>query len=158
MAKLKGQIDRLKWARLSSPPAFDKNKKYRGAAKLGIVYEQQVLDYLEALYTGKLVVRPWLQFEDFNGAGLCQPDALILPAKKGGRLVVVEIKLTYMASAKRKFVKLYQPVVAAAYPGHKYQGVQICKRLKPSVCGPMLKAWELRTAYDYGVCHLRKAF
>ncbi len=77
----------------------------------GKAYERRVGKELEALFPGgcdSFLAGPWFYFLDETGIHYCQPDFIILLAR---RLIVIECKLSYVADAKEKLETLYAPVV-----------------------------------------------
>lgn len=86
------------------------------AGLAGLRYEKRVRMQLQKhLAAGKFLSlehNPWFSFSDEYGAHACSPDFLLWPTYEA--VVIIEVKLTWVASAARKLWELYMPVVNAA--------------------------------------------
>ena len=112
-------ISNLHWAR-QGPNPWPKSRS-RGAKRQGLLYQTAVCQTL------RLKEGLWWEFEDDQGPGWCSPDGL---AMAGGRLVVVEVKLTQTLEAFRQLRDLYAPVLTLAF-GQKPLLVAMCKNRTP---------------------------
>jgi hypothetical protein len=110
------QIVGLRWVKLAQNPW--PKLRLRGPKAEGIAYQHKVAKQLG------LRENVWFNFEDANGLGYCSPDGLAL---HGGRIVVVECKLTQTTQAIVQLEGLYRPVVE-----HYYQkamvGITVVRR------------------------------
>lgn len=99
-----------------NPPKFKKNI-YTGARKAGIRYERQAQEYLLSLYPELYLPSPWFKYRLLNSNQWqwCQPDGLILDARKG-RITICEIKNSHTVSAWWQIKKRYLPVVQEVFP------------------------------------------
>lgn len=100
-------------------PHFTVGKGSRGsnnaAAINGRRYERQVIAELDrwAVVNGaKLEHNPWFEYNNGSGIRICSPDGLLRLASD--KIIVAEIKLTYVPEAIIKLRELYCPVVATA--------------------------------------------
>lgn len=94
---------------------FPKPKPSNPAAKLGIRYENRVGKELRRHVIPNrftdLEHNPWFTFYDVYGVGNCCPDFLLWV---NDRVIVVEVKLTWVEVALAKLDELYCPVISAA--------------------------------------------
>jgi len=114
----------LKWARPCGRPGCIPRSRPRGAKAQGVRYERALAKALPAARHGQ-----WWEFEDRNGLGFCQTD-LIWEAD--GRMVVLEVKYTWVWSGHTQLEQLYRPVVEAA-TGMGVSGIVVCKNLIPEI-------------------------
>lgn len=97
------------------------------AMRYGKAYEKTFLDYLCDRYpqTARLY---WLEFEDANGVGFAQPDAMVWDP-----LIVFEVKTRFSyRKAYAELKTLYGPLVKHLAKGREPKLVQVCKYLSPS--------------------------
>ena len=107
-------ITDLRWARRSSrQKGHRKISKCTRAQREGIRFEARLMKALRKLPFDEFYVGPWYTFEDANGVGFCQPDAVAITAD--GRPLVIEVKLTQTQRAVREIETLYAPLVEAIY-------------------------------------------
>lgn len=96
-------------------PLFGKIKGSNPAAKLGLRYERKVGSELQRHVTATRFVRlernPWFTFYDAYGVSNCSPDFIL---HMEDRVIVVEVKLTWVEVALAKLDELYCPVVSCA--------------------------------------------
>lgn len=120
----------LIWA-APAPSPFGKARGSNPAGRLGLQYERKVKKELE--YHKKVgniidvVHNPYFKFSDTVGAGACCPD-FVLYTKEA--IVIVEVKLTWVAEALEKLTHLYIPVLEAA-TGLKAHGLVVCRNMVP---------------------------
>jgi hypothetical protein len=57
-------------------------------------------------------LNPWIEFEDSNGLGFCQPDALVVFEKT---VLLVEAKLTWVDCVWDELHNLYKPLLEEIY-------------------------------------------
>lgn len=67
----------------------------------------------------------WIEFEDENGIGCCQPDHFVVLDHCG---IVFESKLTQTFGAVEQINNLYRPVLELIF-SRPFLGVQCCKNL-----------------------------
>ncbi len=125
--KIEGPI---KWAKLSETKHFGRRPtKVKNAISYGLRYEKAFGEYIKGHYSG-VHVHPWIEFEDDNGYGLCQPDVVLLDP-----FIIFECKARFSyRQAYRELRTLYGPVVVALW-GEERLGpklVQVCRHLKTS--------------------------
>ena len=94
--------------------------KPRGlAAKAGLRYEERVhkelLWHCQRGNAIRVEHNPWFNFHDVFGTSNCSPDFLLWLAND--KVIVIEVKLTWVAVAAHKLTDLYAPVI-----GHALQG------------------------------------
>jgi hypothetical protein len=110
---------------------FAKAKGRTTATTNGLRYERRVqkaLTKVKAGFIGNVEVNPWFRFVDAMGTNYCSPDMLVHLAN--GSVVVVEVKLTWVAQALAKLTDLYVPVVERAL-GTRAMPLVIVKNLVP---------------------------
>ena len=111
------------------PPPRKSKARY---VKAGLLFQDQVSRYMVARYGARVLVGPWIRFEDENGPGLAQPDIIFSRADQLG-IVVIECKLSYTPrKAKSQVMDLYVPLLEHLYLGEPISGVQVCRRLTRS--------------------------
>lgn len=102
-------IDNLLWVEPRQPPPFSKGSKhFTGSKAKGLAYQHRIEQKLQQLVTegplkGELWIGPWLDFEDANGKGMAQPDAILI---QSDRVIIFEMKLKQLWQATPQ-VKLY---------------------------------------------------
>ncbi len=123
------------------------------AQRSGLAYEAAVLKRLKSLYP-KVEAQPWLYYRPAGQrGGICQPDALVwLP---DNRLMIVEIKLTWVRSARSKLLDFYGPVVQIIHPTKDLCYLQVYKNTKKGAHKRSLSFYELETIANgaYRECH-----
>jgi len=124
---LKRQVEGLLWAKRKPTHTVKirNSSEYSKAQYLGIRFEKAFCEYLGAKRDG-VHIGPWLEFEDVNGWGLCQPDAVLLDP-----FIIFECKLTFKKAAFTEMSRLYRPVCERWLNLDKPKMVQVCKFLKP---------------------------
>lgn len=85
---------------------------------------------------------PWIRFEDAKGNGLCSPDFIL--RVKGGQVLVVEAKWTWVSNAALKLRALYLPLVMHLEASLKVGGLVICRNLTPETGETLKRFDELR--------------
>lgn len=110
-----------------TPPAFAAKSKLSGMAAKGKTYERRVGVALKRLVEdgevpGELWLGPWFKYTDANGAGLAQPDALILQTDG---IVIIEAKLKQTVAALPQ-IELYGGL-AKSFFGLPWRGVAVFK-------------------------------
>lgn len=133
-----------------TPPTFAPEKR-TSAQLAGLRYEARVLSTVSKLYTKdgtKVVEKPWVVYRTAGRSGLCQPDFLIETTDGcTGRphVIVVEVKLSWIASARSKLVNFYGPIVQALYPDATLSYVQIYRNERGRVHKRKLQIYDLLT-------------
>jgi hypothetical protein len=120
-------------------PQFPKQKRTK-AQQAGLSFERAVHKRLVALYT-RVEVSPWLYFKTPKRTGICQPDALIWLTDE--HVCIVEVKLSWMAPARKKLLEFYGPIVQAIYPYAKISYLQIYKNAKAACHKKPLSIYKL---------------
>ena len=125
-AKRQRKLDGLLSVEAAEPPPFASGpRRLKGMAAKGKAYENKVSALLARLngsgdIPGDLWLGPWFRFEDANGPGLAQPDALLETETK---IVIFEAKLKQTIAAIPQ-IRLYGQL-ASALLGKPWVGVQI---------------------------------
>lgn len=107
--RLQRKVEDLISVEASEPPSFTTgSKKLRGRPAQGLAYEGKVGKHLTKLVIGgqmegNLWLGPWIRFEDANGPGMAQPDAILLQPDK---VLIFESKLKQTKAAEPQ-IKLY---------------------------------------------------
>ena len=113
----------VSWATPCQRPASIPQSRPRGAKAAGLRYERALAKALPAAAHGQ-----WFEYRDRTGRHFCQPDLLL---DLGSHLVVLEVKYTWTLVGHLQFSQLYRPVLAAALPGKRVVGLQVCKVVLP---------------------------
>jgi hypothetical protein len=117
-------VEGLKWAREVAKPSGIPIGRPRGTKAFGIRYEKAVGAELPTFVRGQ-----WFEFEDANGRGFCQTDFIRV---QRDRVVVLELKHTWVEEGQEELEGLYLPVVQAAFD-RKAVGIVVCRRLVPNM-------------------------
>lgn len=144
-----------------TPPTFAPEKR-TSAQLAGLRYEARVLSTVSKLYNQdgtKVVEKPWVVYRTTGRSGLCQPDFLIETADGStGRphVIVVEVKLSWIASARSKLVNFYGPIIQALYPNATLSYVQVYKNWRGRPHKRKLSIFNLLDVPKgkYKECHL----
>lgn len=99
---------------MQKPPSL-KPKKLKGARAKGKTYERKVgkkLAYRADKLNIELRSQEWIEYEDTNGYGYCQPDYYFIC---NGFIILAECKLTYTEQAFNQMTQLYMPVLKHIY-------------------------------------------
>lgn len=99
----------------------------KGAKGDGIRYEQRVHRHLRKLFGDTYVEGPWIAFNDPH-LRHCQPDALIIDARKG-IVYLIEIKLRHCPEAYWQLRRLYQPILSFLFPPSAWE-IRCCEIVK----------------------------
>lgn len=111
MAKHRQVEGEVLWAKFSTQPEFAKRQRRRSGARLrGKQYEAKVGAALAAEYAERLLLAPWIEFQDESGKHWCQPDGLLLNVQSG-IITIIEIKYQHTPDAWLQLRRLYQPIV-----------------------------------------------
>ena len=81
MQKRRNVIRGLRWAKaLEDKPRFISSPRVKGIQRAGLIYENRIANYIQALHGDKVIHGQWYEYEDHRrGLGWCQPDIIILP-------------------------------------------------------------------------------
>lgn len=123
--------------RRSGPAYRTATKRLTPSQAAGIRFEKRVDLYLQVLaksLEAKLEHNPWFQYNDLNGPHACSPDFIL---NFGDRVVVIEVKVTWLPSAISKLRNLYLPVVSRILRPTKIGGIVLCKNLTPEAPQPV---------------------
>jgi len=129
----------------------------------GLAYEKKILRALQVFFGEHALVieRPWIEFQDAAGWGICQPDALIIPNNEAEHAVIIEIKLTHKAGAEGKLREFYGPLIARAFKGRRWKFAQVFRNCgrggDPSSSMVVLIDFErlVGADYEYTTCQFR---
>lgn len=127
---------------LSQPPLFTIASSGAGARltksqKEGLRYEKRVQEHLRRLckrdVSLSLLCNPWVLYHNrSNGptaSCFCQPDCLLL---QGGKVTIVECKLSHTNDSWQQLRLLYEPVLRKIYPkGTEFALLEVCKWFDP---------------------------
>lgn len=125
-ARRQRKLEGLIRVEAAEPPPFAFGpRRLKGMAAKGKAYENKVSALLtrlqaEGTLSGDLWLGPWFRFEDANGIGLAQPDALLETPTK---IVIFEAKLKQTIAAAPQ-IRLYGQL-ASALLGKPWVGMQI---------------------------------
>lgn len=125
-AKKQRRLEGLISVEAAAPPAFTRGpRRLIGKAARGKAYENKLVRLLnrrkaEGALHGDLYIGPWFRFEDANGPGLAQPDALIVT---DAYVLVVEAKLKQTLAAVPQ-ITLYGQLASALFD-RPWLGVQV---------------------------------
>lgn len=109
-------------------PEFPEQK--RSAAQLaGLAFERAVMRRLKALHP-KLIPGPWILYKFAKKSGICQPDALLWLSDT--HCCIIECKLTWKSTARRKMTELYGELVKKLHPEATVSYLQIYKNSRKS--------------------------
>jgi hypothetical protein len=106
--------------------------------KRGLAFQRKVarqLDRIGREIHAEVEHEPWFNFIDHNGMGSAVPDGLF---HYGRVTVVIEVKLSWVADARRKLLGLYLPLIMVTHPQQTVRGVIICKNLRPECDGEII--------------------
>lgn len=147
-------VNNLRWVKAADPPPFEgAPRRLKGMQAKGKAFERKVGEHLkgivEAGEEGNLWIGPWFQFEDDNGPGLAQPDALLL---KDDVALIFECKLKQTPAAAPQLL-LYGTLTEALLEV-PWVGIQVFKfpsvrRDDTWIEGLPLVSPSLRTVYNY---------
>lgn len=124
--------DKVRSAKFVDCPQFaGTHGGQKGRLKKGLVYEEQVCNYLEERIpdTWVGVKGPWLMYFDlFGKQRYAQPDWMgIVPEQ--GIIYLVEVKLSRVPRAWWQLNKLYKPLVQAAMPEWEIRLVEVANQI-----------------------------
>ena len=160
MHKKRNIIRGLRWAKaLDRQPNFLSSPKIRGIQRAGLIYENRIANYLQAIYGKDVIHGQWYAFEDRRGLGWCQPDIIILPNRNRKYILVIECKLKATKKAWVQLNYLYRPVMERLYPQVEIRLVQVVKNLNKNLELQMLdKVEDMFTQekqFEYATLFLR---
>ena len=160
MQKKRNIIRGLRWAKaLDRQPNFLSSPKIRGIQRAGLIYENRIANYLQAIYGKDVIHGQWYAFEDRRGLGWCQPDIIILPNRNRKYILVIECKLKATKKAWVQLNYLYRPIMERLYPQVDIRLVQVVKNLNKDLELQMLdKVEDMFTQekqFEYATLFLR---
>ena len=107
---------------------------HTAAQKLGLAYEQRVIDVLEAIYGDNFRAAPSILYEDRSGTRMAIPDGIL---RIDSSLVVIECKLSHCEKAWWQLTRLYAPLLLRlAVPGTRISTVEVCRTFDPAITFP----------------------
>lgn len=155
------EITGLKWARLSKPPGWLREKRRKGSRALGIRYERKLAELLASRFA--LSHGQWFEFEDASRQSWCQPDIILHyereDAAKSFGPVVLECKLMRVENALKQLRGLYLPVVERALrPIVPPRGIVVVKSLSHAsdespICASLDEAIERASSGEVPTWH-----
>ena len=144
---------------MKEPPEFPGEREHTAAQNKGIHYEAKVLAALERHFKheAEVIQKPWLEFQDRRGRGICQPDCIILPHDEELSALVVEVKLTLKDEARRKLQLVYGRIARRIWTGRRWRFAQVTKNLVMGFPYRMLVPFDqiLESQPEYVICHWR---
>ena len=160
MQKKRNIIRGLRWAKaLDRQPNFLSSPKIRGIQRAGLIYENRIANYLQAIYGKDVIHGQWYAFEDRRGLGWCQPDIIILPNRHRKYILVIECKLKATKKAWVQLNYLYRPIMEQLYPQVDIRLVQVVKNLNKKLELQMLDNVEdmfsQEKKFEYATLFLR---
>jgi hypothetical protein len=160
MQKKRNIIRGLRWAKaLDRQPNFLTSPKIRGIQRAGLIYENRIANYLQAIYGKDVIHGQWYAFEDRRGLGWCQPDIIILPNRNRKYILVIECKLKATKKAWVQLNYLYRPILERLYPQVDIRLVQVVKNLNKNLKLQMLDNVEdmfsQEKQFEYATLFLR---
>ncbi len=160
MQKKRNIIRGLRWAKaLDRQPNFLTSPKIRGIQRAGLIYENRIANYLQAIYGKDVIHGQWYSFEDRRGLGWCQPDIIILPNRNRKYILVIECKLKATKKAWVQLNYLYRPILERLYPQVDIRLVQVVKNLNKNLKLQMLDNVEdmfsQEKQFEYATLFLR---
>jgi len=120
---------------VETPPLLRAARRPRGVKKLGLAYEQRVLDVLEAVYGDLCFLRsPCIQYWRDGKRRYAIPDGLLYldPAW----FVVIEVKLAHTELVWDQLMERYRPLAKLIHPALKVRTVEICRSYDPAIPVP----------------------
>ena len=107
---------------------------HTAAQRLGLAYEQRVVDVLSAIYGDNFRSAPSILYEDRTGTRMAIPDGIL---RIGATLVVIEVKLTHCEKAWWQLNSLYVPLLSRlTIPGTPIVAVEVCRSYDPQITFP----------------------
>ena len=160
MQKKRNIIRGLRWAKaLDRHPNFLSSPKIRGIRRAGLIYENRIANYLQAIYGKDVIHGQWYSFEDRRGLGWCQPDIIILPNRNRKYILVIECKLKATKKAWVQLNYLYRPIMERLYPQVDIRLVQVVKNLNKDLKLQMLDnvddMFSQEKQFEYATLFLR---
>ena len=160
MQKKRNIIRGLRWAKaLDRQPNFLSSPKIRGIQRAGLIYENRIANYLQAIYGKDVIHGQWYAFEDRRGLGWCQPDIIILPNRNRKYILVIECKLKATKKAWVQLNYLYRPIMERLYPQIDIRLVQVVKNLNKNLELQMLDnvddMFSQEKQFEYATLFLR---
>ena len=160
MQKKRNIIRGLRWAKaLDRQPNFLSSPKIRGIQRAGLIYENRIANYLQAIYGKDVIHGQWYAFEDRRGLGWCQPDIIILPNRNRKYILVIECKLKATKKAWVQLNYLYRPIMERLYPQVEIRLVQVVKNLNKNLELQMLDnvddMFSQEKQFEYATLFLR---
>lgn len=114
------------------------------AARLGLRFERRVHTELKRFVpsiAASVEHNPVFTFCDAFGSAMCVPDFLLW-CRNPERLIIVEVKLTYVPEALAKLKELYCPVVSEALKVRIVEPLVLVRNLTPAAPKPGLTVSE----------------
>lgn len=145
----------LQWASSCPKPRFSPEGRPSLAKRAGLSFERKVIATIGIGNHGD-----WFSYTDDNGLGYCQPDLWWRELPQGGkpgRIVVVEVKLTWTPAGGNAMRHLYAPILEHIY--HlPVVGVLLCKNLTPAsprglIHGDLRSALAATAPQTPTICH-----
>ena len=160
MQKKRNIIRGLRWAKaLDRQPNFLSSPKIRGIQRAGLIYENRIANYLQAIYGKDVLHGQWYAFEDRRGLGWCQPDIIVLPNRNRKYILVIECKLKATKKAWVQLNYLYRPIMERLYPQVEIRLVQVVKNLNKNLELQMLDnvddMFSQEKQFEYATLFLR---
>lgn len=129
-------------------------KNMSASRKNGVRYESRVQVELYMMFPD-YNTNPVFEFRDDSGFRRCIPDGLLL---YNDSAIIFEIKIQHMPEAWWQLKRLYEPVVAARFPGRRVRSIEIVKSYDPSMPFPChcpviddLRDWVYTGKGDFAV-------
>lgn len=117
-----------------------------------MAYERRVIAHLREVFGKKVEYHQWIEFDDKNGIGFCEPECfVVLPDK----VLLVECKRTGSTIGRAQMIELYAPLLNLLL-GLPIQMLQICKHVTSATPGPFIEDLDefVQSKTPYATWHL----
>jgi hypothetical protein len=123
---------------LDPPLGLECATRHSPAQKRGLRYQAKALEALDDSGLFKLFVpSPWIEFHDYHGQRICQPDAIgFSEGYEAPVATIFEIKLSHTIMAYWQLRRLYEPVVRAMFPEYTVRVCEVTRLFDPHTPWP----------------------
>ncbi len=132
---------RLLTARYADYPPEFPGQTSTNAQRAGLRYEKTITKKLGLLH--RTEPGPWLYYKTKGRSGVCQPDALCWLTDE--LLCVVEVKLSFIKTARTKLLNFYGPVVKLLHPNVSLCYLQVYRNHRKGAHKRVVSIYELET-------------
>ena len=114
----------------SAPVQWTTRNRYKGSQKLGLAYEQRVVDVLSAIYSSCFVRSPTIRYKHRSKPKAAVLDGLL---HLGPETFIIEVKLAHTERVWEQLMVRYKTLVKALCPTQRIRTVEICRSYDPSI-------------------------